>query len=93
VGTYAQLDGYANVAEVAQQVGVRKQLSILEENDKIWKQILPFRLGRVIYCTQEKIRTMLQWQISPGPLWMWPVFLASYRTTPDVFAYSASKTA
>jgi chanoclavine-I dehydrogenase len=48
VATYGQLDGYANVAGVVQQVGVRKRPKIVEENDQTWKQTLAVNLNGVM---------------------------------------------
>jgi chanoclavine-I dehydrogenase len=88
VATYGRLDGCANVAGVAQQVGIRKRPNIVEENDETWKQTLAVNLDGVMYCTREQV------QLPKEPRAIVNVAsLASYRTTPDVFAYTASKTA
>ncbi|KAL4937801.1 hypothetical protein BDV06DRAFT_215627 [Aspergillus oleicola] len=92
VASFGRLDGCANVAGVAQQVGIRQKPNILEETDETWKKTLSVNLDGVMYCTREQVRTMLQLPKAPRTI-VNVASLASYRTTPDVFAYTASKKA
>ncbi|KAL3474485.1 hypothetical protein BJX99DRAFT_248258 [Aspergillus californicus] len=92
VATFGRLDGCANVAGVAQQVGTRCRPTILEETDDTWKKTMAVNLDGILYCTREQVRTMLQLPKEPRAI-VNTSSLASYIHTPDAYAYSASKTA
>jgi chanoclavine-I dehydrogenase len=92
VSSFGRLDGCANVAGVAQQVGRRGRPAILEETDETWKRTTAVNLDGIMYCTREQVRTMLQLPKAPRTI-VNVSSLASYLHTPDAYAYSASKRA
>ena len=92
ISEFGRLDGAANVAGVAQAVGVRKQPAILEETDESWRRTMGINLDGIFYCTRAEVKAMVGLPKAPRAI-VNVSSMVSMIHGPDVYAYGASKTA
>jgi chanoclavine-I dehydrogenase len=103
VARFGRIDGAANVAGVAQAVGVRDRPAMLEETNPSWAATMRVNLDGIMYCARAQVRAMLRQQQFPLPT---PspstkptrpysivnvASIASFTHRIDTFAYCTSK--
>jgi len=92
ISKFGRLDGAANVAGVAQAVGVRKQPTILEETDESWRRTMSINLDGIFYCTRAEVKAMIGLPKQNRAI-VNVSSMASMIHGPDTYAYGASKRA
>lgn len=90
IATHGDLHGAANIAGIAQGVGIRQSPTILEESDQAWSNIMKVNLDGVFYCTRAEVRAIEDLPTGDRSI-VNVASIAAFYHMPDVYAYGTSK--